>query len=160
MKHKPFWIAYACRFSDPRNKLPHLRVIYVFPCQAQFQQAECSPEAKQPWMVAGRRNHPAVSNTSNPTWPSKTQSDDDHCVDKSNRWGNLSETVLATLLPSATGVWNDSLVPAVVVCGYENRPRRIFEKKGHRREQIIKILPNGRSGMSVSQNNDNTNGNG
>jgi hypothetical protein len=35
---------------------------------------------------------------------------------------------------------NDSLVPAVVVCGYENCPRRIFEKKGHRREQIIKIF--------------------
>jgi hypothetical protein len=52
--------------------------------------------------------------------------------------------------------WNVLLVPAVVVCGYENRPRRIFEKKGHRREQIIKILPNGCSGMSVSQNDENT----
>lgn len=34
---------------------------------------------------------------------------------------------------------NQMMTTAVVVCGYENRPRRIFEKKGHRREQIIKI---------------------
>lgn len=81
------------------SKLPHLRVIYVFPCQAQFRQAEYSPEVKQPYMAVGRRNHPAVSNTSNPTWPSKTQSDDDHCIDKSN-W--FIRMVFATLLPSGT----------------------------------------------------------
>jgi len=32
MKHKPFF-SYACRFADPGSKLPHLRVIYVFPRQ-------------------------------------------------------------------------------------------------------------------------------
>jgi hypothetical protein len=34
---------------------------------------------KQPCMTGGRRNHLAVSNTSNPTWPSKTRSNGDHC---------------------------------------------------------------------------------
>jgi hypothetical protein len=47
----------------------HPIVIYVFTYRVKFQQVECFLVVTQPCMMAGRRNHLKVSNTSSPTSP-------------------------------------------------------------------------------------------